>query len=649
MLRLTLVALLGVFSAAPVGWRAHADPPRAARSVRARALPLLTSETKLAAADAAALDDFGFAVAASTDTLVVGAPGDDCAVPGLDQCGAAYVFVRAGTSWIQQQKLVAGDAAAGDSFGYSVAVDGDTVVVGAQTPCAAGDYCGSAYVFVREGTVWTEQQKLVASDPARWDFFGVSVSVSGDTAVVGADQDDCGAGDYCGSAYVFVREGTVWTEQQKLVASDPSPSEYFGHALALSGDTVIVGAYGVECAGPHSHCGAAYVFERTGTAWSLQQTLTAIDTDQGDYLGSSVALSGDTAVVGAFGSGCVLSGSACGAAYVFVREGSGWIEQQKLVHSGGSQIDYFGWSVAVSGETAIVGAYFDDGCDVSGDGCGAAYVFGRTGTVWNERQKLTGSDRAARDYFGWSVASSGNTALAGARWGDGTSEDCGAAYVHEPSDSLFADDFDSGTLAAWTAAATDGGDLSVTTGAGVPPMLAFANYGLQAVVNDRNPLFVEDHTPSGELRYRVKFWLNPQTFDPGEAQSHFRVRLMLGIESEPLLRRQFAVVLKRQGGNDSLLVRTTRADGTRVKTGPLPLSPGWHSVELDWQRSSAAGLRDGSMTVWLDEVLQERVTGIDTGMHGIDFVRFGPTNLKSGSNGTLYLDRFESRRLSRIQ
>jgi hypothetical protein len=473
------------------------------------------------------------------------------------------------------------------------------------------------------------------------------VAIDADTVVVGAESA-CAAGDSCGSAYVFVREGTAWTERQKLVSSDPFPSEYFGHALALSGDTVIAGAYGVACAGPQSHCGAAYVFERTGTVWSQRQKLTAGDTDQGDYLGYSVALSGDTAVLGAFGSGCVLFGGACGAAYVFVREETVWTEQQKLAHTGGDQIDYFGWSVAVRGDTALVGAYFDDGCDPSGDGCGAAYLFGRTGTVWAERQKLAGSDRAPRDGFGWSVAANGNTALVGARWGDSSSGDCGAAYVYDPTDFLFADDFDSGTLSAWTAAATDGGDLSVTTEAGVPPMLAFANYGLQAVVNDRNPLFVEDHTPSGELRYRVKFWVNPQTFDPGEAQGHFRVRLVLGIESEPLLRRQFAVVLKRQGGNYSLLVRMSRADGTRAKISPLPLSAGWHSVQLDWQRSSAGGLADGSMTVWLDEVLQERVTGIETGMHGIDFVRFGPTNLKSGSNGTLYLDRFESRRLSPI-
>jgi hypothetical protein len=221
--------------------------------------------------------------------------------------------------------------------------------------------------------------------------------------------------------------------------------------------------------------------------------------------------------------------------------------------------------------------------------------------------------------------------------------------VYDATDSLFADDFDSGTLEAWTVTATDGGDLSVTSDAGLIRAVAAVNYGLQAFVNDTNPLYVEDHTPDRELRYRVRFWFNPHTFDPGEANGRFRARVLLGIETQPVLRRQFAVVLRRRDGQHSLMVRTTRADGTRANTSFMALPPGAHSVQLDWRRSSGAGLADGSLTVWIDDVLQEAVTGIETGMHGIDLVRLGPTSLKAGAGGILFFDRFESRRLSLIQ
>jgi hypothetical protein len=270
--------------------------------------------------------------------------------------------------------------------------------------------------------------------------------------------------------------------------------------------------------------------------------------------------------------------------------------------------------------------------------------------VWTEEQILTAADASSSDEFGEEVALSGRTAVVGAGGDDCpvSGNNCGAAYVYDPPDPLFADNFDSGTLTAWSGAATDGGDLRVTTDAGLSPAVAAPNYGLQATVNDRNPLYVEDQTPAGELRYRVKFFFNPLTFDPGQAESHFRARMLLGFETDPSLRRQFAVVLRRQGANFSLLVRTTRADGTRANTSFVPLAPGTHSIQLDWQRSSAAGLADGSLTLWVDDVIQQTVKGIDTGLHGIDMVRLGPTSIKAGASGSLYFDRFESRRLAFI-
>jgi hypothetical protein len=616
--------------------------------------PLFPTETGVVAHDTAAADEFGASVAASGDTTIVGAPGEMCGVP-LYTCGAAYVFERTGSGWTEQQKLVAGDAGGWhDYFGASVALSSDTAVVGAYGDACtgAGVGCGSAYVFVRTGTVWIQQQRLLPDNPAAEAYFGWSVAISGDTVVVGAIGHGCPvSGNSCGAAYVFVRTGTSWTQQQKLVPGDVADRDYFGRSVAVSDDTAIVGASGKDCGSPNTDCGAAYAFARAGALWTEQQKLTANDAAFGDLLGYSVALSGNTAVAGALWDDCAAPFTNCGAAYVFVRSASVWTQQQKLTASDRAPDDQFGASVAVSGDRAVVGAIWHD-CTPSGADCGAAYVFTRMGTVWSETQKLLASDGAASDYFGGSVGLSGNTAVVGAYGTDcaiSGLDECGAAYIYDATDSLFADDFDSGTLEAWTVAATDGGDLSVTSDAGLIRAVAAVTYGLQALVNDTNPLYVEDHTPDGELRYRVRFWLDTHTFDPGEANGRFRARVLLGLDSDPVLRRLFAVVLRRRDGAYSLMVRTTRADGTRANTSFMALSPGAHSVQLDWQRSSAAGLADGSLTLWIDDVLQEAVTGIDTGMHGIDFVRLGPTSLKAGANGILFFDRFESRRLSMIQ
>jgi FG-GAP repeat protein len=254
---------------------------------------LINKHQKLTASDAAEGDFFGVSVAVSGDTIVVGAWDND---GGSENSGSAYVFVRSGVSWTEQQKLTASDAAAGDDFGGSVAIDGDTAVVGARLNDDAGDSSGSAYVFVRSGTTWTEQQKLTASDAAERDSFGESVAVSGDTAVVGARWND-DAGDSSGSAYVFVRSGTTWTEQQKLTASDAAEGDFFGISVAISGDTAVVGVRNDDVVGINS--GSAYVFVRSGTIWTEQQKLTASDAAAVDRFGLDVAISGDTVVVGA--------------------------------------------------------------------------------------------------------------------------------------------------------------------------------------------------------------------------------------------------------------------------------------------------------------------------------------------------------------
>jgi streptogramin lyase len=306
--------------------------------------PTFTQQQELTASDGLPTDYFGDSVSVSGDTAVIGAPRKN------GSQGAAYVFVRSGGVWSQQQELTASDGAVNDLFGSSVSVSGDTAVVGAyhKTINSNGYNYGAAYVFVRSGAVWSQQQELTASDGAGGDFFGTSVSVSGDTAVIGAPQKN----SYQGAAYVFVRSGGVWSQQQELtVIGFLGENEQFGCSVSVSGNTAVIGAYEKEIdptyASPDVQ-GAAYVFVRSGTTWSQQQELIAPDGVEGDQFGWSVSVSGDKAVIGADDK----NGNQ-GAAYVFVRSGTAWSQQQELTASDGFD---FGTSVSVSGETTVIGA-----------------------------------------------------------------------------------------------------------------------------------------------------------------------------------------------------------------------------------------------------------------------------------------------------
>ena len=379
-----------------------------------------SEQAKLTANDGATFDFFGWSVDISGDTALVGAPQFGPQVTGVGP-GAAYVYVRSGTTWTQQAKLTASDGAVGDFAGISVAISGDTALVGASSADDAGIASGAAYVFVRSGTIWTEQAKLVPGDAATGDLVGFSVDLSGDTAVVAARGDD-DAGNFSGSAYVFVRTGTTWTQQAKLTASDAAGFDFFGSAVAISGDTIVAGALGDDDAGSVS--GSAYVFVRSGTSWTEQAKLTASDGAAVDIFGSSVAINGDTAIAGARLHDD--AGTNSGSAYVFVRSGTTWTEQTKLVPSDAAANDFFGFLVAISGDTAVVGAPLDDD---DGSSSGSAYFFERTGSTWTEQSKLTTSDAASNDQFGWSVAITGDTAVVGAVTDDDGGDDSGSAYV----------------------------------------------------------------------------------------------------------------------------------------------------------------------------------------------------------------------------
>jgi hypothetical protein len=371
-----------------------------------------TQQTRLNAAGGAGGDFFGFAVALSGDTALVGAYGDD--VGANSNQGSAYVFTRSGTSWTQQSQLNATGGAAGDFFGVSVAISGDTAIVGAlRDDVGANTDQGSAYIFTRSGTAWTEQAQLTATGGAEFDGFGTSVAISGDTAIVGAYGDDVGANSDQGSATVFVRPpgGTTWTQQAQLNATGGAADDVFGWSVAISGDTVVVGAY-LDDVGANSDQGSAYVFTRSGSIWTQQAQLTATDGAASDRFGAAVAISGDTALMGADADD-VDANANQGSAWVFSRIGSTWIGPDlQALASGGAAGDFFGDSVAISGDTAVVGAYLDN---VGGNFFqGSAYIFVRAGGIWTQQAQLTATGGATGDRFGTAVAISGDTVVVGA-------------------------------------------------------------------------------------------------------------------------------------------------------------------------------------------------------------------------------------------
>ena len=385
-----------------------------------------TQQAQLTAPGGAAGDSFGSSVAVFDDTALVGASFDDVG-PAFNQ-GSAYVFTRVGSTWTQQSQLIASGGEEGDLFGNAVAISGDTAIVGAYSDdVGANADQGSAYVFVRSGAIWTQQAQLTAPDGATADLFSIAVAISGDTALVGAHFDDVGANTNQGSAYVFTRIGTTWTQQAQLTASGGSADDLFGIAVALSGDTVIVGASGDDV-GSNSDQGTAYVFIRSGATWTQQAQLTAPDGATTDLFGVCVALSSDTALVGAHFDD-VGANTNQGSAWAFSRIGTKWIgPEMQLIASDGATNDQFGYSVALSGDTALVGAPFDDVGTFTDQG--SAYVFTRSGSIWIQQAQLTATGGAANDRFGYSVALSGDTALVGAYLDDiGANGDRGSAYV----------------------------------------------------------------------------------------------------------------------------------------------------------------------------------------------------------------------------
>lgn len=384
------------------------------------------ADVKILAGDGASDDSFGQSVGIYGDTIVVGSIAD--LTPEGQNEGAAYVFTRDGDNWNQEARLTASDASSYDVFGLSAAVYGDTAIVGAPSADLSPEKTqdeGAAYIFVRNAMTWTQQVKLQAADASSGDEFGTSVDIDGDTAVVGAWRDDAN-GNLSGSAYIFVRNGDQWTEQKKLIASDGGPSENFGEMVAIDGDTVIIGSETNDSVDFSE--GAAYVFVRTGATWSQQAKLVASDAASFDSFGNAVDVSGDWAIVGAIGDDDL--GSYSGSVYFFKRSGTVWTEEAKLNASDGEEMDQLGWSVAIDGDRAIAGARFD--ADVgSFEQLGSVYYFLRESGGWAEQAIVRASDGSDSfmPEFGFSTAMEGDYAVVGAWKDDELANNAGAAYV----------------------------------------------------------------------------------------------------------------------------------------------------------------------------------------------------------------------------
>ena len=375
------------------------------------ALPTTTEQQILNASDGRSRDRFGTAVAIDGTTVLIGAPDEEDGL-GNDDEGAVYVFELDGSTWSEQQKLTEPVREKGGGFGSRLAMDGDTAVVAALGGFTNNDG-GRAYVFVRSGSAWVLQQKLVLGDPVEFDAFGSSVAIDGDTLVVGAAGRDIGptSGNH-GAAYVFVRSGTTWTLQQELTASDAGGGFVFGSTVALSGSTVFAA----------DRRGRVYVFTRSGTTWTEQQAFDA-DGESGD----PISLSGDSALIGQPQAGIEVAGEFRGTARVYSRSGNTWTAQAMLLPSDNAVLMGFGSGVSLDGPTALIGAAADDSGGYTNRG--SAYVYARSGNTWTQQRKLAASDGQTNSLFGNSVDMSGGTAIVGARWHSALQSDRGAAYI----------------------------------------------------------------------------------------------------------------------------------------------------------------------------------------------------------------------------
>ncbi|MCC7014781.1 MAG: FG-GAP repeat protein [Planctomycetes bacterium] len=384
------------------------------------------TEEALLQAQLGGLGGVGSAVEVQGDRCVVGYPRGSS---GLS--GRAMVYRRSAGSWTIEQTLQAADDLVGNLFGNALALDGDTLVVGARGTVVNGfGLAGAAYVFVRSGTTWTQQAKLVPSDPEQNAEFGYALTLDGDTCAVGAPQSTTNGTQYAGATYVFVRNGSSWTQQQRIVPNAPFSYIYgsrSGRAVALAGNSLLIGApTSFDLASNTILAGRVFEWVRSGPSWSQVAELTPNDAPDGRQFGCSIGYDGSRAIIGAWSENDLPSGTSVGTAYVF-RRAAGWQQEAELPRAGIDNGDNFGLSVDLDGARAVVGA--QNAASSAGTSTGTLRVFEFDGATWGEKLALAGSATAVGDKLGTAVALDGTMLIAGAPAASVPGLSSGEAYV----------------------------------------------------------------------------------------------------------------------------------------------------------------------------------------------------------------------------
>ncbi len=337
----------------------------------------------------------------------------------------ASASAAAAVQTVETVKVEPADASTDARFGSAVAARGNRVLAGAPFKYELAAEAGAAYVFERGPSGWAQSAKLRAEDASEYDRFGRALALGDAVAAVGAPDSDA-TGQVGGAVYLFEPSGSEWPQTAKLVSPTGLAGDSFGTAVAIDGDTLLAGACFED--GNGASAGAAFVFVRDPTGWALEARLAGLDTDDGDVLGWSVALDGDRAIVGARFEDA--GADATGAAYVFARTspgGTSWAQVAKLVAADAAAEDQLGYAVALDGAYARVGAPQDDD---AGANSGAAYVFRQVGSTWVQDAKLVPPDGAAGDGFGRAVSIAGGNALVGAWFDDDGASNAGSAYLY---------------------------------------------------------------------------------------------------------------------------------------------------------------------------------------------------------------------------
>ncbi len=371
------------------------------------------------ASDGAADDIFGISLDADGDEVVVGAYNDDDLG---SNAGAAYVFRLEDGAWREVVKLTASDGTIDDRFGHAVAIDGDVIMVSARDSDTFAEDSGAVYVFGRDGDTWVEVQKLAGSDTLAGDRYGTSLAIDGDHALVGADRVDL-VGQDSGAVYPLRRVGGTWETFDRIVPADAAEGQRFGSALDVSGENVVIGAWGDGQAGLYA--GAAYVFSFGGGGWQQVDKLMAPDAAENDVFGFPVVIDGDRVLVGAEYRD-EAGGTDVGAVYAFRNSGGDWVASGKLTASDGGADDRFGYSLAIHGEHALVGSQDTQSPPTDS---GAAYVFHWRDDVWSEVQRLTSTPQAELDAFGSSAALTADHAFVGAYGAEALGVPVGAVHA----------------------------------------------------------------------------------------------------------------------------------------------------------------------------------------------------------------------------